>query len=248
MASMDAMATDAGSPNLFQVGSWVVDAHASEISDGDRVVRLRPKALAFLMFLARHPNRLVTRQQILDVVWPDVVVGDASVTVVASELREALGDSPDQPTFIETIPRRGYRLIAKVSGLHEATDPPTGEPSRFWLMGRGLRFALVQGENVVGRTADAHVRIPSNRVSRRHARIVVDGDSVTVEDLGSKNGVFVGEAQVTEPTLLAHGDELRLGQMAATLRVVAADNESTITELSHESPPTHPVKGPRSKV
>jgi hypothetical protein len=53
---------------------------------------------------------------------------------------------------------------------------------------------------------------------------------------------------VTEPTLLAHGDELRLGQMAATLRVVAADDDSTVTELSNESPPTHPVKGPRSKV
>jgi hypothetical protein len=53
---------------------------------------------------------------------------------------------------------------------------------------------------------------------------------------------------VTEPTLLAHGDELRLGQMAATLRVVVPDDESTVTELSHESPPTHPDNGQRSKV
>lgn len=246
MVSMDATASDG--PDLFHVGPWVVDTHNGEIRDGDRVVRLRPKTVALLVFLARHPNRLVTRQQILEALWPDVVVGDASVTVAAGKLREALGDSSEHPTFIETIPRRGYRLIARVSGLDEATTAPAGEPSRFWLMGRELRFVLVEGENVVGRAADAHIRIPSNRVSRRHARIVVDGDSVTVEDLGSKNGVFVGEAQVNEPTRLAHGDELRLGQMAATLRVVEAADDSTVTELSNESPPTNSDKGLRSKV
>jgi len=241
MASMDATATTSGDPDLFQVGSWVVNQKTGEFRDGDQAIRLRPKALDLLILLARHPGRLVARQQILDAVWPDVVVGDASVTVVVGELREALGDSPDHPAYIETIPRRGYRLIAQVSGLDESPEFLSAEPSRFWLMGRGLQFVLVHGENIVGRAEEAHVRIPSNRVSRRHACIVVDGDSLTVEDLGSKNGVFVADARVNGPTPLAHGDELRLGQMAAILRVVMADDDSTMTELSSENPPTQPV-------
>ncbi|MEE4270553.1 MAG: FHA domain-containing protein, partial [Thermoanaerobaculales bacterium] len=78
------------------------------------------------------------------------------------------------------------------------------------------------------------IRIESPKVSRRHARIVVDGDTAVVEDVGSKNGTFVGDTRVTGQTPLAHGDQLRLGQLAALLRIVVADRNSTVTELSKE--------------
>jgi pSer/pThr/pTyr-binding forkhead associated (FHA) protein len=93
---------------------------------------------------------------------------------------------------------------------------------------------------VLGRGPEADVRINSTRVSRKHARIVVDGERVTVEDLGSKNGTFVGDVQVNGSSPLAHGDELRIGHLAAILRVVMADDDSTMTELSRESPPSQP--------
>ena len=91
-----------------------------------------------------------------------------------------------------------------------------------------------QGVNLIGRAIDAEIRIESPKVSRRHARITVDGDAAVVEDLGSKNGTLVGDTRITGPTPLEHGDQLRLGQLAALLRVVIADHESTVTELSQE--------------
>ncbi len=110
----------------------------------------------------------------------------------------------------------------------------SAEASRFWLTGAGVELMLRQGINLIGRAPDAEIRIESPKVSRRHARITVDGDTAVVEDLGSKNGTFVGDTGIDGPTPLAHGDQLRLGQLAAILRVVVADHESTITELSRE--------------
>ena len=104
-------------------------------------------------------------------------------------------------------------------------------------MGHESCFALFQGPNVIGRAPDADVRIPSGKVSRHHARIVVDGDTAVVEDLDSKNGTFLAGARVEGPTPLADGDELRLGQMVAALRVVAIGRGSTITELSRTTAP-----------
>jgi hypothetical protein len=185
-----------------------------------------------LTVLARNPGQVLSKQCLLDMVWPDVTVGDASLTVAVGELRDALGDDLESPTYITTIPRRGYRLVATVEPLDRDRVRPGG--SRFWLTGAGIELVLRQGENLIGRAPEAHIRIESPKVSRRHARIVVEGDTAVVEDVGSKNGTFVGEVRVTGPTPLSHGDQLRLGQLAALLRVVVADRESTITELSRE--------------
>jgi hypothetical protein len=202
------------------------------MSNGDEIVRLRPKVMDLLSAFARNPDEVLSKHCLLDLVWSDVTVGDASLTVAVGELREALGDDPDQPEYIETIPRRGYRLIAPVSGLR--TDKMKGDSSRFWLSGAGLEIVLHQGENLIGRSPDAHVRIDSPKVSRNHAKITIDGDTAMVEDLGSKNGTFVGDIRVDGPTPLKHGDRLRLGQLAAILSVAVSGHESTVTELSRE--------------
>ena len=216
----------------FQLGRWRVDPAACELHNGEKVVRLRPKVMDLLAVFARNPGEVLSKHCLLDLVWSDVTVGDASLTVAVGELRDALGDHLDTPEFIETIPRRGYRLIAPVTSLDADRVRPGG--SRFWLTGAGIELVLRQGENLIGRVPEAHIRIESPKVSRRHARIIVDGDSATVEDLESKNGTFVGDLRVKGARPLAHGDQLRLGQLAALLRVVVADHESTVTELSKE--------------
>jgi len=202
------------------------------MSNGDGVVRLRPKVMDLLAAFARNPGEVLSKNCLLDLVWSDVTVGDASLTVAVGELRDALGDDPESPTYIETIPRRGYRLIAQVSGI--ATNPVKGRNSRFWLSGAGLEIVLHEGENLLGRAPEAHIQIESPKVSRRHAKITVEGDTAVVEDLGSKNGTFVGDHRVDEPTPLKHGDQIRLGQLAAILSLVIASRESTVTELSRE--------------
>jgi DNA-binding winged helix-turn-helix (wHTH) protein len=216
----------------FLLGPWRVDPAACELQNGDTVVRLRPKIMDLLAAFARNPGEVLSKSCLLDLVWSDVTVGDASLTVAVGELRDALGDNPEEPDYIETIPRRGYRLIAPVS--HPGVGKTRREGSRFWLSGAGLEIVLREGENILGRSPDAQVRIDSPKVSRNHAKITVDGDTATVEDLGSKNGTFIGDTRVDGPTPLGHGDQLRLGQLAAILSIVVSGHDSTITDLSRE--------------
>ncbi len=80
-----------------------------------------------LMQLADHGGQVVSREELLDKVWPGVVVGDEALTQGVIKLRRALGDDPRSPSYIETIPKRGYRLIAPVAKAGEANFQPDDE-------------------------------------------------------------------------------------------------------------------------
>ncbi len=81
---------------------------------GERVISLRPKTFAVLRHLLQHPGRLVTKDELLDAVWPKTNVSDTVLKVCIRELRQALGDDPQAPLFIETAHRSGYRFIAEI--------------------------------------------------------------------------------------------------------------------------------------
>src|SRR6185295_4108428 len=86
----------------------------NQISAAGRTVKLEPKATADLAYLADRPGQVVSREALRSAVWPGVVVGDDSLTQVVIKLRKALGDIPENPTYIQTISKGGYRLIAPV--------------------------------------------------------------------------------------------------------------------------------------
>ncbi|MEE9398317.1 MAG: winged helix-turn-helix domain-containing protein [Methylococcales bacterium] len=81
---------------------------------GNRLIVLRPKALFLLLCLAEHRQQLMTQQILLEAVWPDVCVNEGEVRHTVCDLRSALGDDAKAPTFIETVPRRGYRFIGEL--------------------------------------------------------------------------------------------------------------------------------------
>ncbi len=126
----------AGNPNdetsaSIRIGSWWVDPVANELHNATQVVRLEPKAMEVLAVLAKHQGQVVTRDQLLDEVWPGVIVGDAALTQVVIKLRKALGDDAQEPTFIETIPKRGYRLrIPADAEIPEPALVETGSSAR----------------------------------------------------------------------------------------------------------------------
>ncbi len=78
-------------------------------------MKLEPKAMAVLVYLARRPGQVVSRETLLAEVWLGVVVGDDALTQVVVKLRKALGDVRDVPAYIQTIPKGGYRLVADVT-------------------------------------------------------------------------------------------------------------------------------------
>jgi len=98
----------------LQFGSFRFDEANECVWEGERPIQLRPKAYAILKYLIERPNVLVTKQQLLDDVWPDTFVSDAVLKDCIRQLREALQDDAKSPTYIETAHRRGYRFIAAV--------------------------------------------------------------------------------------------------------------------------------------
>jgi TolB-like protein/DNA-binding winged helix-turn-helix (wHTH) protein/Flp pilus assembly protein TadD len=104
----------APSVERLRVGGWLVEPALNQISAGGKTVKLEPKSMSVLAYLAERPKQVVTRDALLSALWPGVVVGDDSLTQVVVKLRRALGDTSEEPTYIQTISKSGYRLIAPV--------------------------------------------------------------------------------------------------------------------------------------
>jgi len=102
-------------PNrTFRLGDWLVEPHLNRISRRGTSRLLRPQVMDLLVYLAGRPNQVVATDDLLDEVWAGVIVSSGSVYNCVNELRRALDDDPQLPAYIETISKRGYRLIAAV--------------------------------------------------------------------------------------------------------------------------------------
>jgi predicted ATPase len=106
---------NADGAELIHFGPYCLDRLNARLSREGRSIPLTPKALDLLTHLASRPDRLVTKDELLSAVWPDVIVSDASIKVCIGELRKALGDDPRSPNYIETVHRRGYRFLARAA-------------------------------------------------------------------------------------------------------------------------------------
>ena len=101
-------------------GDFDLDAADMSLRRDGEIVPLTPKAYSVLEYLVERAGRLVTKQELLDTVWSDTIVGDAVLKVCVLEIRKALGDDPRNATYIQTVHRRGYRFVADVA---EVTTP-----------------------------------------------------------------------------------------------------------------------------
>lgn len=112
----------------FRVGDWLADPELDEIRRGEELIKLEPRAMRVLVHLAQRPGVVVSADELLDAVWPGLVVGQNSVYQAIALLRRVFGDDSDSPAYIATVPRKGYRLIAEVKPAAEplAAKPPAG--------------------------------------------------------------------------------------------------------------------------
>jgi adenylate cyclase len=111
----------------LRIGSWVVARSLNSISAGGRTVRLEPKMMEVLLCLAQHPGETLSKGQLFQAVWPNVIVTEDVLKRCIAELRRAFDDDARNPHIIETIPKRGYRLVASVSAPAAATPPAPPE-------------------------------------------------------------------------------------------------------------------------
>ena len=113
-----------------RIGAWKADPNLDELSCDGRMVKLEPRAMRLLLYLAANRNRVVALSEMLDEIWPNVVVTSQSVYSTIAQLRQILGDSAESPIYIATVPRRGYRLIAEVAEVAECpavAAPPAAD-------------------------------------------------------------------------------------------------------------------------
>jgi DNA-binding winged helix-turn-helix (wHTH) protein/Flp pilus assembly protein TadD len=107
--------------SFYRFGQFVLDPARRTLSRADSPVSLTPKAFDVLLFLVQNPNRLITKEELLQAVWGDTVVEEGNLTQYISHLRKALGDDSEDIRLIVTIARKGYQFTARVT-VAEAAD------------------------------------------------------------------------------------------------------------------------------
>jgi DNA-binding winged helix-turn-helix (wHTH) protein len=193
--------------SVYAFDGFELDVEAAELRRGHERIELRAKCFDLLRFLIENPGKLLTKEVLLERVWPDAVVADATLSRTMTEIREALGDDVGSPRYIRTVARRGYKFVGAV----EARDRERQHRVLLVLTYEGRDYPLAAGEYVIGRSPEASIPIYMRSISRRHARIVVDGQAAWIEDLGSKNGTLVNGRAVQGRVPLSPGDQVRLG-------------------------------------
>jgi len=137
----------------FRIGDWTIEPDLNRLSADGQNCTLEPRHMAVLVCLAEHPGEIVSVQELLDMVWPRMVVGNNAVYGSIAEIRNALGDSSQAPRYIATVPKKGYRLLVPVQPVtpaattdvapavaaveRQAGDPPAARRAR------RLRIGLV---------------------------------------------------------------------------------------------------------
>ena len=121
-----------------RIGSWHANRTINELGRDGATVRVEPKVMEVLVVLADRAGEVVSRDDLLAAVWPGVVVGDDALTQCIIKLRKALGDNPRSPTYIETISKRGYRLIAPVARSDPVQPKSDSAPATQGARGREL--------------------------------------------------------------------------------------------------------------
>jgi DNA-binding winged helix-turn-helix (wHTH) protein/predicted ATPase len=176
-----------GAPTEIAFPPFRLDLRNEQLFDGGHPVPLRPKTYAVLRFLIERRGQLVTKNEIMDAVWPATAVSDSVLKVCVREIREALRDDPERPRYVETAHRRGYRFIAIAEPAPPFPSQAPGAGPAALLAGRAQELAsleadlvrtvngrrvirFVTGEPGIGKTALVEALMVS---AARHAPLLV---------------------------------------------------------------------------
>jgi adenylate cyclase len=189
----------------FRVGEWLVEPDLNSITRANIKTSVEPKVIEVLAFLADHPGEVLSKNQIMQAVWPDTFVSKEVLRYSISELRKAFNDDAKNPRIIQTIARRGYRLIAEVAS--NTTSASRG--SIAVLAFSDMSSAKDQEyfcDGIAEEIINNLVRIRGLRVSSRTSSFAFKGKSEDVRSIGKKLGV----ANVLEGSVRKEGNQIRV--------------------------------------
>src|SRR5258706_9137278 len=144
----------AGDPVTFRFGGYVLDSRTRQLFRERHEVSLSPKAFQLLLLLVENRSRAMSRSELQQQLWPSTFVLETNLAGLIAEIRRALRDTADSPSFVRTMHRFGYRFIGDVN---EADAPPrSGEAAvKYWLVWETRQVPLTEGDNILGRGAGA---------------------------------------------------------------------------------------------
>ena len=173
------------SVSAYRFGPFVADRASYRLTRSETTIALSPRALDLLLKFAERPGTLFTKDEILDALWPGVAVTDNALTQVISELRQALGDQPAAPRFIETVARRGYRFIA-------AVEPAAASPAADAVSSIGSAARTIAVMDFVNVTADPDLAWLSAGIAE-----TVTNDLRSIRELRVLDRTLLAGAQAT---------------------------------------------------
>ncbi len=196
-------------------GDCVADFDARELFLAGKPVHVEPRAFRLLELLIAARPRALSKQELQEALWPKTYVTERSAARLVADLRSAIGDRARKPRFLRTVHRFGYAFCGEATTISAAQRRSDFHCRLVW---GDREVALSEGENVLGRDPAVAVWIDMNSVSRRHARIVLLEGTATLEDLGSRNGTYLGDRRVALPTHLSNGDQIKMGEARLVFR------------------------------
>ena len=133
-----------GGERVYQVGDWRFDAAAAELRRGDERRRLEDRAARTLEFLCGRRGEVVSQQELVDAIWSGRALSPNSLAVVMTDLRRALGDDARNPRLVETVPKRGYRLVEQPESTAAGLERPATD-RRLMLAGAAVVAVVATG-------------------------------------------------------------------------------------------------------
>ena len=220
--------------NPFKVGEWIVEPSLDRVSRNGEVRGLRPQVMELLVYLAERPGEVVSTDQLLDDLWDGRVVTEGSVYNCVSELRVALTSQGDGNSAVETIPKKGYRLVAPIGAVE--AEKPTQQ--RLWLLivsvaivviGIGVFTFVLPGGRASGDpiTSIAVLPLDNNSASPADDQYIADGmTDVVIGRLGRIRNLLV-ISRTTMEQIKARN--LTIPEMARELGIDAIIEGSVLT-------------------
>jgi DNA-binding winged helix-turn-helix (wHTH) protein/tetratricopeptide (TPR) repeat protein len=220
----------------YRFGPFTVDASTYRLTRNGAVLPLSPKPVDLLLYLAARPSVLVPKEELLTALWPDVTVTDNALTQAVSELRQALGDDPLKPVYVQTVARRGYRFIAAVEPqpVPAGPAPPSDEASRPVIA--VLDFANVSADREFGWLASGIAETMTNDLRRAPNLRIIDRFRLVeaVRHVGTELSALRGELHIDLAVVGAFqraGERLRI-----TARAIDARSGEALADAKADGP------------
>jgi Tol biopolymer transport system component/DNA-binding winged helix-turn-helix (wHTH) protein len=183
------------SPRLVRFATFEVDLHAGELRKSGLRLKLTGQPFQVLAILLESPGEVVTREELQKRLWPDTFVDvDHNLNTAINKIREVLGDSAENPRFVETLPRRGYRFVASVEGVHTTEGPGSSgvrqESRMVWIRRTSILFVVLVLLAAVAFFIFRRSRYPASLAQRTLTRLTFD-DGLQIGATWSPDGRFI---------------------------------------------------------